>query len=151
MVLRILCGSKTLLCRTVDIIVRQLLSRNQGRLVMNEEHVKQKEQLTEALEVSLKRLELEYELAQTGLKGTLIASLVALVSVMIFITVTVVVSPFTGKEILTGDQILIIVVALLAIVGICAFLYGTFVFRRLAKVNVDLNKRTVGLEAGDKV
>lgn len=106
----------------------------------------------ETPEILLKRLEYEYALAQTGLKGTLIASVVTLVTVIIVVTVAVVAPIVAGreKEILTGDQMLYILITLLVIVGVCVFLYGTFVFRRLAGIDLDLKNWVARFVSGDK-
>ena len=80
----------------------------------------------ESHQLKLRRLELEYELAQTGLKGTLIAVL----AVILMVTVLVAVGSFTKVTVLSGLQL----VSLFTILAAAALGYGAFVYKRLVKV-----------------
>lgn len=83
-----------------------------------------KETGTEAdYRIRLRRLELEYELAQTGLKGTLIGAL----AVMLMLTIVVIVSAFTQVTVLSGVEI----VSIFGILLVAVVAYGAFVYRRL--------------------
>jgi Flp pilus assembly protein TadB len=74
----------------------------------------------------LRRLELEYGLAQTGLKGTLIGVL----AVILMLTIMVTVSALTHVSILTGTDI----VAIFGILLVAVVAYGAFVYRRLVRL-----------------
>lgn len=76
--------------------------------------------------IRLRRLELEYELAQTGLKGTLIGIL----AVILMLTIMVTVSALTHVSILTGNDI----VAIFGIMLVAVVAYGAFVYRRLVRL-----------------
>lgn len=92
-------------------------------------------------ELVSRRLELEYELAQTGLKGTLIAAL----AVMMMVTILVVVSSYTRVTILSGAQI----VSLFGILLGAVVAYGAFVYKRLVTVFGKLQAGDFARRSGD--
>ena len=80
-------------------------------------------EVNELKELAIRRLELEYDLAQTGLKGTLIGVL----AIILMVTITVSVSSFTKVTILSGIEI----VSIFGILMIAVVAYGAFVYKRL--------------------
>jgi len=101
-------------------------------------------------DIVLKRVEHEYDLAQRGLYGTLLTAIVGLVLMGLLVALAMLLPILSEKQTiaLTGNQLVIIILGMLAILAICAFLYGAFVFKRLARVDADLKTRTGSVEVG---
>ena len=93
---------------------------------MRDESAMKETRVAEDKDLNRRRLELEYELAQTGLKGTLIGAL----AVILMITILAVVSALTRTTILSGTQI----VSIFGVVLVVAVAYGAFVYKRLVTV-----------------
>jgi len=93
------------------------------------------------LQIKLKQLEEEYRLARSGLKIGSITALVAIVAVIFSF------SPLTGKGgVLTGVHYVLI--ALIVAGGI--IVYFSFVFRRVAKVRMEISKTKTLIEMGSE-
>lgn len=106
--------------------------------------------MQESVEIVLKRLEYEYQVAQRGLFGLLIAVVVGLVIIGTIVILAMLLPLFATRDTigLTGAQLVVIVIALLSTIAVTSFLYGAFIYKRLAKFEADLAKRRGGAEIG---
>lgn len=101
--------------------------------------------IDEPIKVMLMRLENEHKLAMRGLVGVLTAAVIGLLVVCAIVVLAMLLPIYVPKEAvavqITGTQFVIIVVALLICVAGNVFLYGAFVYNRLAKVEADLKEK----------
>jgi hypothetical protein len=101
--------------------------------------------IDEPIKVMLTRLENEHKLAMRGLVGVLTAAVIGLLIVCAIVVLAMLLPIYVPKEAvavqITGTQFVIIVVALLICVAGNVFLYGAFVYNRLAKVEADLKEK----------
>ena len=91
------------------------------------------------LEFKLRRLEEEYSLAKTGLKGGLLSATFA-----IFAVVASLVLPTAKMQILSGNNI----VAIVGIVAAAIIIYFSFVYKRIAAVKLKISKTKIALDMG---
>jgi hypothetical protein len=98
----------------------------------------------ESIQIVLTRLEFEHKLAMRGLVGVLTAAVVGLIIVGVIVVLAMLLPIYVEKGAiqLTGGEFVAIVVALLISIGGNVFLYGAFVYRRLAMVEADFKNRT---------
>jgi hypothetical protein len=101
------------------------------------------------LEIRLKELEHEYELARAGLAKGIWATGGAMLSGLLSLAIAVIALIWTGKEFLTGTHLVIIFFILAAAIVI----YFSFVFGRTSRIRAEISetKKMLEMSSGDKV
>ncbi len=99
--------------------------------------------INEPIQIILTRLEYEHKLAMRGLVGVLTSAVIGLFIVGAIVVLAMLLPIYEQKATiqLTGGEFVVIVVAFLISIAGNVFLYGSFVYKRLAKVEADLKEK----------